>query len=195
MQGNIFHFRDSLLNYVLEKLQELQVDKAAWVGKLTPPNAGKLFPVRLLRARPLRPQLVSETEYAPAVFISYDGGRKEPFERTLIQNIVEVLGIRLEIVLRDEYGTNAGGTPRELSRQVGDAIQDVESLLNHNSFQEWLSQAVNIPDSVERSRFREQAIIVQDVMLTEWGFNEQFRGTPNEVIIAVVQFFMSYPKQ
>ena len=32
MQGNIFHFRDSLLNYVLEKLQELQVDKAAWVG-------------------------------------------------------------------------------------------------------------------------------------------------------------------
>ena len=131
----------------------------------------------------------------PAIFISYDGGRKEPFEQTLIQNIVEVLGIRLEIVLREGYGSNADGHPRELSRQVGDAIQDIESLLNYNSFNEWLSQPVNIPDSVDRNRFREQAIIVQDVMLTEWGFNEQFRGTPNEVIIAIVQFFMSYPKQ
>ena len=195
MQDRIFHFRDSLLSYVSEKLTELQVEKTGWVDKLTTPNAGKLFPVRLLSSRPLRPELVSETGLSPAIFLSYDGGRKQPFDETLVQNIVEVLGIRLEIVLRDGYGTNASGTPRELSRQVGDAIQDVESLLNHNSFQHWLGQAVNIPDSVDLNRFREQAIMVQDVMLTEWGFNEQYRGTPNEVIIAVVQFFMSYPKQ
>ena len=96
MQDRIFHFRDSLLDYVKEQISKLEVPRADWLNlQLTQPTPGNLFPLRLCNTRPFRPALVTDNDLIPAIFISYDGGRKEPFEQTLIQNIVEVLGICL----------------------------------------------------------------------------------------------------
>ena len=213
-----FHFRKYLLRYVqcqVDKLVVPQFDQTAqnppnppnaWTPEnpLTTANDGYIFPLRLNLLRPLTPTAVSEFKTYPACFLSYDGGRKEVTENTLMQNIVEVIGVRLEIALHADYGApNAMGQSTELSEQVGDAIFDIERLVNYNSFQAWLSQPVsvgdsqdpNIDDPAQLTRFRQQAVIVQDVMLTEWGFDEFYRGTENEVIIAIVQFFMSYPKQ
>ena len=217
-----FHFRKYLMRYVESQIGKLVREppqppappppappppRVGWGQvKVTDPNTGYIFPLRLCELYPLRPDVLEREKAFPACFISYDGGRKDVTERTLVQNIVEVVGVRLEIAINADYGApdpiRHNGVV-ELSEQVGDAIYDIERLVNYNSFQQWLAQPVsvgdnqdpNIDDPAALTRFRQQAVIVQDVMLTEWGFDEFYRGTANEVIIAIVQFFMSYPKQ
>ena len=167
-------------------------------GLATKPKIGYHFPLRMCLLEPANPEVPKERKAFPACFISYDGGRKQVTEETLIQNIVEVIGVRLEIAINADYGAPDPSRDRgvtEISEQVGDAIYDIERLINYNSFSQWLAQPTSIRDSADLTRFRQQAIIVQDVMLTEWGFDEFYRGTANEVIIAIVQFFMSYPKR
>ena len=211
-----FHFRKYLMRYVESQIGRLLVEPpqpvpaptppVGWMTKETMPNPGYVFPLRLCALYPLRPDALERERAFPACFISYDGGRKDVTQQNLIQNIVEVIGVRLEIAINADYGApdlSRDNGVTELSEQVGDAIYDIERLVNYNSFQQWLAQPVsvgdsqdpNIDDPAALTRFRQQAVIVQDVMLMEWGFDEFYRGTANEVIIAIVQFFMSYPKQ
>ena len=112
-----------------------------------------------------------------------------PDERTVVQNVVERIGIRLEWVFRDGFGVkDAEGRAHPMSRQVSNAVYDIERILNYNTCTTFFRSEAPPPPQGQ------DVVIVNDVTLMEWGFNSMFRGTPNEVLIGLLQFTISYPK-
>ena len=201
---NPYNFRNNLLTAICQKLNVLKVD--APVGewrdmpnqglKCTEPNTGYNFPIRAIFEMPHRPEVVHQSLLIPSIFVSFEGGRKDISQDTVLQNIYERLGVRLEIIFRDEYGppktgqdaTKSDCDAKDISQQVGEAIFDVESLINFDAFQTEVSQSIS--GGVEGP----QLIQLEDLELAQWGVNEIYRGTPDEVIIAIFEFGISYPK-
>lgn len=180
------NFRETLIRRVLELLAILVIDDSQTQSSdqgrlLLTSNPNYACALRKVLAEPLGAFPIDNPAEAPAAYVSFDGGRNDLGADTFLSHIVEVLSIRIDILLSKKIGVNDAGEPRQMTFQVSDALADINRLINLASMQSAL-------------HVLEEHITVQEVVLEEWGFDEQFRGGNEEVLSLVFQIEVANPR-
>lgn len=122
---------------------------------------------------------------APRAYVSFDGGRND-FGDTLLSHIVETVAIRIEVHLSEKIGIrwrNSGGEEqvRPIDFQGSDLLCDINRLINRTSL---MTAVHSDPD-----------VTVQDAIVEEWEFDDEFRGGDEEVLIVIVQVEVANTKE
>lgn len=120
----------------------------------------------------------------PSAFLSFDGGVNDLDLDTFISHIVEILSIRIEIVLNDKIGVADASGPnniRPITLQAGDFMGDISKLITKQDLQ----SAVNrLPD-----------VSVRDAVISEWEFDDRYRGGHEEILRITFQIEVTNPRE
>ena len=181
-------WREDIMNRVTSQLQKLLLVDQNDIpikppsGSLTTAvaNTGFETPCYAVVQRPVVVSAIEQERLIPAAYVSFDGGRINPGIETTLNNVVESLGIRIEVLFRDGTGQDIGGEARPLSLQVGACVSDIHGLINYNT--------------MKLTSFSEENVWIINSSLAEWGFDSRFRGTPDEVLIMIFQLDVSHPQ-
>ena len=181
-------WREDIMNRVTSQIEKLLlVDHNGIPMKPSPgslttvaANAGFNTPCYAVVQRPVVVSAIEQEKLIPAAYLSFDGGRINPGIETTLNNVVESLGIRVEMLFRDGAGQDDNGKSRPLSLQVGACVSDIHGLINYNT--------------MKLTSFSEENVWIINCNLAEWGFDSRFRGTPDEVLIMIFQLDVSHPQ-
>lgn len=105
----------------------------------------------------------------PVAYLSFDGGRNDGGYDTLISHLVETLAISIDIVLNKKIGVRDGDRVRPMTLQISDILADIQKQLTQE----------NLGSYVHRT---EDDVLLHEVYLEEWGFDERFHGGEIEVL-------------
>lgn len=180
------NFREIILERIIRLLTLLMVDEDRVVktsdGKeIITPNSNYTGVLRDIRVEPLEGLPTDNPANIPVAFVSFDGGRNDLGVDTFLSHIVEVLGIRIEILLDKKIGVAVDNRPRHIEFQASDLLADITKLVNLTSLQSALHTL-------------ETDVTVQDVILEEWEFDERYRGGSQEVLIMVFRAEIANPR-
>ena len=148
---------------------------------------GKLGVLRGVHLGPLADTITDDVpdnakDSAPVAYVSFDGGRHDLGIDTLLSHIVEVLGIRIEIVLNKKIGVPFSDGIRPIPLQVSDLLSDIDDIATVA----FLGTAVRttVPPIEDPNA---PHIIVQDAVIEEWELDLRFRGGDVEVLSLLIQ--------
>ena len=178
-------FRQEVVSRIGQLLQRLVIeDEQTQAGPTSDitylrPNQGYRSPIRKVLIEPI--ETTPEETIVPRLYVSFDGGRRDAAARTFISHLVEVLGIRVDIVLSKLCGVEQkGDSVRPITFQIADALADIQELVTKDS----VATAVTNPDAN-----------VNDVYFEEWNLNDQFRGSDVEVINLRIEVAVTNPRE
>ena len=173
-------FREDLLNRVVSHLRALTTTPTAGATAegliFLTPNLNKAGVLRGVHVGPLEDTITDDVSdeaknSAPVAYVSFDGGRHDLGIDTLLSHIVEVLGIRVEVVLNKKIGVRQGNVVRPIPFQVSDLLSDMDDFVSVDHL----------------GRIGDDEVVVQDAVIEEWELDDRYRGGDIEVLSLVIQ--------
>ena len=179
------NFRETLLERMQLLLQTLVIPEAQTAiqphGHLQlTPNTGRGSALREIVIGPLAEVPAENPPLIPVAYLSFDGGQVDLTEGVLLGHVLENLSLRIELLLDKRIAVYVGGAPRDMELQASDVLHDIQALINLQT----LASAVNAFDA---------EVSVTQVVLSEWGWNLQYRGGDYEVLTLIFQAAISKP--
>ena len=126
----------------------------------------------------------------PAFFVSFTNSRLDEAAPAELNDFVEQVGIQIEVVLHDGSGRAEPGSKLDpdkstnvavpLSQQVPQVRDDLQKLLSPDQ----INMAVDFPRRTS----------IRDAKIVEWGPNYDYRGSPAEVVIFILQITAVYDR-
>ena len=125
----------------------------------------------------------------PTAYVSLDGGTNDDATATFISHLVEVLDIRIQIHLdqkigtpnRHPYITSNPGPILPIDIQGTDLRSEIRKLITHADL---MTAVAHLPN-----------VSIQDVVQSEWEYDERYRGGPQEILIMIFQAVITDTKQ
>ena len=109
----------------------------------------------------------------PTAYVDYNGGRNDDATASLLTHLVEVLEIRIDINLHKKTGVGDGSNVFSISKQGADLRADINRLINFNSLRSATGQRQNV--------------IIENVVQSEWEFDDRYRGGDQEILTIIFQ--------
>ena len=109
----------------------------------------------------------------PTAYVDYNGGRNDDATASLLTHLVEVLEIRIDINLHKKTGVGDENGVFSISKQGADLRADINRLINFNSLRSATGQRQNV--------------IIENVVQSEWEFDDRYRGGDQEILTIIFQ--------
>ena len=156
-----------------------------------PPQPDFNTPILKVEQRASYEYDVIKSTDVPALFVSFGNSRLDPSAQAELNDFVEQVGIQIEVVLHDGAGRAKPGSNLDLrdvtvneslplSQQVPQVRDDLQKLLAPDQ----INMAVEFPRRTN----------IRDAKIVEWGPNYSYRGSPQEVIIFLLQVTAVYDR-
>ena len=111
----------------------------------------------------------------PVAYISFNGGRNDDATDTFLSHLVEVLEVRVEIIV-DRRCPISGFA--DVDRQASYLLDRMDHLINRNTL------ASSVTGTGEQ-------LVLHNVVLSEWEFEDTYRGGDQEILIAIYECVIS----
>ena len=182
------NFHRALLDRVITLVSRLLVQEDAvelgfgGTELITPNQEPTPYPsaIRKIQKGPLQLAHIDGSKDNPIVYVSHGGGRQDLATDTLISHIVEVVATQIDIILNTKAGVRDGDAVQDIDTQGDALVTDIRSLVNRSSLQ-----------SAIRSVGSD--LVVHQVVLEEWEFDERWRGGQKEVLRMTFQTEIANP--
>ena len=148
--------------------------------------------LREVNVGPIEQLPVPNPANPPTAYVSFNGGRNDDATDTFLDHLVEVLEIRIEVHLDKKIGVE--DRPAEhygkeykpnnpvlpITFQGSDLRSDFRKLITHSSLMQYTGT---------------DPVTVQNVVQSEWEFDDRYRGGDQEILIVIFQAVISDERQ